>query len=203
MQGTNQLVRSNWGLSVLLRDTLTRPGWDRTGNPLTAWRQLLPPEPYSHIAISPQRLFCMRIPISSFWDTQTTLSGINNSFHGQSHFDHISCLNVFSCCYMIGWLNISINKLIVQVHLIKWSLGVYWKLYIVNSKIFQSEYKSSSEFQNHIQDFPSIGGTIQLSNAICCEAMYDITVKCATALLIYCTGGCRDNLIQGAEIHSC
>ena len=45
MQGTNQLVRSNWGLSVLLRDTSTRPGWDRTGNPPTARRQLLPPEP--------------------------------------------------------------------------------------------------------------------------------------------------------------
>ena len=26
MQGTNQLVRSNWGLGVLLRDTSTRPG---------------------------------------------------------------------------------------------------------------------------------------------------------------------------------
>ena len=36
MQGTNQLVRSNWGLGVLLRDTSTRPGWDRTGNPPTA-----------------------------------------------------------------------------------------------------------------------------------------------------------------------
>ena len=41
MQGTNQLVRSNWGLGVLLRDTSTRPGWDRTGNPPTA-RRLLP-----------------------------------------------------------------------------------------------------------------------------------------------------------------
>ena len=46
MQGTNQLIRSNWGLGVLLRDTSTRPGWDRTGNPPTARRQLLPPEPY-------------------------------------------------------------------------------------------------------------------------------------------------------------
>ena len=36
MQGTNQLVRSNWGLGVLLRDTSTCPGWDRTGNPPTA-----------------------------------------------------------------------------------------------------------------------------------------------------------------------
>ena len=43
MQGTNQLVRSNRGLGVLLRDTSTRPGWDRTGNPPTARRQLLPP----------------------------------------------------------------------------------------------------------------------------------------------------------------
>ena len=40
MQGTNQLVRSNWGLGVLLRDTSTHPGWDRTGNPPTARRQL-------------------------------------------------------------------------------------------------------------------------------------------------------------------
>ena len=40
MQGTNQLVRSNWGLGVLLRDTSTRPGWDRTSNPPTARRQL-------------------------------------------------------------------------------------------------------------------------------------------------------------------
>ena len=46
MQGTNQLVRSNWGLGVSLRDTSTRPGWDRTGNPPTARRQLLPPEPH-------------------------------------------------------------------------------------------------------------------------------------------------------------
>ena len=46
MQGINQLVRSNWGLGVLLRDTSTRPGWDRTGNPPTAKRQLLPPEPH-------------------------------------------------------------------------------------------------------------------------------------------------------------
>ena len=46
MQGTNQLVRSNWGLGVLLRDTSTHPGQDRTGNPPTARRQLLPPEPY-------------------------------------------------------------------------------------------------------------------------------------------------------------
>ena len=40
MQGTNQLVRSNWGLGVLLKDTSTRPGWDRTGNPTTASQQL-------------------------------------------------------------------------------------------------------------------------------------------------------------------
>ena len=46
MQGTDQLVRSNWGLGVLLRDTSTRPGWDRTGNPPTARRLLLPPEPH-------------------------------------------------------------------------------------------------------------------------------------------------------------
>ena len=46
MQGTIQLVRSNLGLGILLKDTSTRPGWDRTGNPLTARRQFLPPELY-------------------------------------------------------------------------------------------------------------------------------------------------------------
>ena len=46
MQGTDRLVRSNRGLGVLLSDTSTRPRWDRTGNPLTARRQLLPPEPH-------------------------------------------------------------------------------------------------------------------------------------------------------------
>ena len=46
MQGTNLLVRSNWWLGVLLRDTSTCPGWDRTSNPPTAGRLLLPPEPY-------------------------------------------------------------------------------------------------------------------------------------------------------------
>ena len=51
MQGTNQLVRSNWGLGVLLRDTSTRPGWDRTGNPPTARRQLYL---LSHIALQPK-----------------------------------------------------------------------------------------------------------------------------------------------------
>ena len=43
IQGTNQLVRSNWGLGVLLRDTLKHPGWDRTSNPPTARWQVLPP----------------------------------------------------------------------------------------------------------------------------------------------------------------
>ena len=42
MQGTNQLIRSNRGLGVLFRDTSTHPGWDRTGNPPTARRLLLP-----------------------------------------------------------------------------------------------------------------------------------------------------------------
>ena len=35
-----------WGLGVLLRDTSTQPGWDRTGNPPTARWLLSPPEPY-------------------------------------------------------------------------------------------------------------------------------------------------------------
>ena len=39
------------GLGVLLRDTSTCPGWDRTGDPPTARQQLLTPEP--HRPISP------------------------------------------------------------------------------------------------------------------------------------------------------
>ena len=62
MQGTNQLVRSNRGLGVLLRDTSTRPGWDRTGNPPTARRQLYL---LSHIA--PSYIFL----ISSFVTNQS------------------------------------------------------------------------------------------------------------------------------------
>ena len=46
MQGINQLVRSNWGLGVLLRDTSTCPGWDRTSNPPTARGLLLLPDPH-------------------------------------------------------------------------------------------------------------------------------------------------------------
>ena len=46
MQGTNQLVRSNRGLGVLLRDTSTRPGWDQTGNPSDCQTTALPPEPH-------------------------------------------------------------------------------------------------------------------------------------------------------------
>ena len=62
MQGTNQLVRSNWGLGVLLRDTSTRPGWDRTCNPPTARRQLYL---LSHIAPYPCWLLvlCVRVPM--------------------------------------------------------------------------------------------------------------------------------------------
>ena len=48
---TNQLVRSNCGLGVLLRDTLTRPGCDRNGDPPTARQLLLPPEPYRPIML--------------------------------------------------------------------------------------------------------------------------------------------------------
>ena len=55
MQGTNQLVRSNWGLDVFLRDTSTRPGWDRIGNPPTARRQVLPPKPYRPIWLQATR----------------------------------------------------------------------------------------------------------------------------------------------------
>ena len=50
MQGTNQLVRSNWGLGVLLTDTSTR---QRLGsNPPTTRRELLPPEPYRPRCVS-------------------------------------------------------------------------------------------------------------------------------------------------------
>ena len=54
MQGTNKLVRSNWGLGVLLKDTSTSPGWDRTGNPPTARRLLIPPAPMSPCMIPRQ-----------------------------------------------------------------------------------------------------------------------------------------------------
>ena len=60
MQGTNQLVRSNLGLGVLLRDTSTHPGWDRTCNPPTARQLLLPPEPY-HPRVSTDSLYIVHI----------------------------------------------------------------------------------------------------------------------------------------------
>ena len=64
MQGTNQLVRSNQGLGVLLRDTSTRPGWDRTGNPPTARRQLYL---LSHIAPEPYRTLSSSLNQPRFW----------------------------------------------------------------------------------------------------------------------------------------
>ena len=70
MQGINQHVRSNWGLGVLPRDTSTCPGWDRTGNPPTARRQLLPPEPYCPTT-SPYFLYNIR-RIRSFLTTYST-----------------------------------------------------------------------------------------------------------------------------------
>ena len=71
MQGTNQLIRSNWGLGVPLRDTSTRPGWDRTGNPPTARSQLL-----SHIATSPIALISSQNTrakggVTGQWDRET------------------------------------------------------------------------------------------------------------------------------------
>ena len=54
-QGTNQLVRSNQGLGVSLRDTSTCPGWDRTGNPPTARSS----EPYR----PPARHICPPMPV--------------------------------------------------------------------------------------------------------------------------------------------
>ena len=72
MQGTNQLVRSNWGLGVLLRDTSTSPGWDRTGNPPTARRQLYL---LSHIAPITWYLWCISIcPVHDSSSTFTVLS---------------------------------------------------------------------------------------------------------------------------------
>ena len=61
MQGTKQLVRSNWGLGVLLRDTSTHAGWDRMGNPPTARRQLyllshIAPNVYYKQAISKKNI---------------------------------------------------------------------------------------------------------------------------------------------------
>ena len=65
MQGTNQLIRSNWGLGVLLRDTSTRPGWDWTGNPPTARRLLLPPELYHPLLYSPLWIRQSRLSVAS------------------------------------------------------------------------------------------------------------------------------------------
>ena len=69
MQGTNQLVRSNWGLGVLLRDTSTHPGWDRTGNPPTARRQFLPPELYRPYIAPPElyRIY-VKVPLTILLD---------------------------------------------------------------------------------------------------------------------------------------
>ena len=68
--------------------------------------------------------------ISSFWDTQTTLSGTNNHSHDQSHLDHISSpfwhlvwknswtswpgLHAIMHLVLIGWWNICINKLVYR-----------------------------------------------------------------------------------------
>ena len=70
--------------------------------------------------------------ISSFWDTLTTLSGTNNHSTVKvtlvtflPHSDIWSekqlnllttsaCFYAFSCCHMIGWLNICINKLVYR-----------------------------------------------------------------------------------------
>ena len=73
MQGTNQLVRSNWGLGVLLMDTSTRPGWDRTGNPPTARRQLYL---LSHIA--PLGLL---IPVNHHLNATAYLSFVADHVH--------------------------------------------------------------------------------------------------------------------------
>ena len=78
MQGTDQLVRGNWGLGVLLRDTSTRPGWDRTGNPPTARRQLLPPEPYRCLTsqtVNVSSLQAAQLPVERLW--LIFLSGVN------------------------------------------------------------------------------------------------------------------------------
>ena len=63
MQGTNQLIRSNWGLGVLLRDTSTRPGWESNRQPSDCQTTALPPEsshpvPHLEIPSSPQIIGC-------------------------------------------------------------------------------------------------------------------------------------------------
>ena len=58
------------GLGVSLRDTSTIPGWDRTGNPPTARRQLLPPEPHRPTGVLLYWLVKQLIVLnvySSFW----------------------------------------------------------------------------------------------------------------------------------------
>ena len=68
MQGTNQLVRSNWGLGVLLRDTSTRPGWDQTGNPPTARRQLYLLSHIAHVKLCCVAL-CVMLSLRCITDT--------------------------------------------------------------------------------------------------------------------------------------
>ena len=46
MQGTNQLVRSNWGLGVSLRDTSTQPRVGSNRQPSDCQTTALPPEPH-------------------------------------------------------------------------------------------------------------------------------------------------------------
>ena len=93
MQGTNQLVRSNWGLGVLLRDTSTHPGWDRTGNPPTARWQLLPPVPYRPCVCSTRQiaillallslssLFCPCVTFSQFFSFSVFLKNAHAHTH--------------------------------------------------------------------------------------------------------------------------
>ena len=88
---SNQLVRSNWGLGVLLRDTSTRPGWDRTGDPPTARRLLLPPEPYRPFIICTHKLCITAQPVQFIvreeaWDgplaaVQYTVQFVCESWH--------------------------------------------------------------------------------------------------------------------------
>ena len=81
--------------------------------------------------------------ISSFWETQTTLSGAEQSFHSQSHLDHIFlmvdlninwsfciCMSVCIALLPHNWLMIIMWIISVQVFLRKFSgIVCQWLLF--------------------------------------------------------------------------